>query len=344
MNKLEVGMIFSNLRQAFQFLGIENEYFGRQKNKELKLSEFCNWHKINKHSLIIDEVFEERKSFYQEQKTYSLDDLRDNFISVYNMFGRVPTYNEFDENTSISINTYASKLGLRGTVYDTLIEIYLSKEERDKYRESMNEYRRELGRTKGVKNFVKYTDVELQDNFKNVFDYYYQKYNSYPTRKIFNCVTKIDESVYRARYKMKWSELCEHYGYKTTVRFKAEHLALEMCKDILGCNYIPQKTFDWLINDRRHHLFCDGYSKELGLVIEFDGVAHRVPVKIYGGQKTTNRQKYNDMVKDTLLKEHGISVVRIDSRLNWYTEEGMRNILENELQKNNRSFELLEVS
>ena len=159
MNKLEVGMNFSNLRQAFQFLGIENEYFGRQKNKELKLSEFCNWHKINKHSLIIDEVFEERKSFYQEQKAYSLDDLRDNFISVYNMLGRVPTYNEFNENTSISINTYASKLSLCGTVYDALIEIYLSKEERDKYRESMNEYRREFGRTKGVKNFVKYTDA-----------------------------------------------------------------------------------------------------------------------------------------------------------------------------------------
>lgn len=33
MNKLKVGMKFSNLRQAFQFLGIENEYFGREKIK-----------------------------------------------------------------------------------------------------------------------------------------------------------------------------------------------------------------------------------------------------------------------------------------------------------------------
>lgn len=344
MNKLEVGMKFSSLKQAYQFLGIEDEYYGRQENKELKFSEFCKWHKITTRSLVVDEVFDERKELYHAQKTYSLDDLRDNFISVYNMFGRVPTYNEFDDNTSISINTYALKLGLRGTVYDALIEMYLSKEERNKYRVSMDEYRRELGRTKGVKNFVKYTDTELHDNFKNVFDYYYQKYNSYPTRKIFNSVTKIDESVYRARYKMKWSELCEHYGYKITVKFKAEHLALEMCKDILGCNYIPQKTFDWLINDRKHHLFCDGYFKELGLVIEFDGAAHRVPVKIYGGQKTTNRQKYNDIVKDNLLKEHGISVIRIDSRIKWYTEDGMREIIKTELEKNNLSYELLEVS
>ena len=344
MDKLAVGMKFSNLRQAFQFLGIENEYFGRQKNKELKLSEFCKWHKINKHSLIVDEVFEERKSLYHEQKTYTLDDLRDNFISVYNMFGRVPTYNEFDDNTSISINTYASKLGLRGTVYDTLIEMYLSKEEKDKYRESMEEYRKELGHIQGTKNFTKYTEDDLKINFKNVFDYYYQKYNSYPTRKIFNSVTKIDESVYRNRYKMKWSELCEYYGYKTTVKFKAERLALEMCKDILGYDYISQKTFDWLINDRRHHLFCDGYFEDLVLVIEFDGAAHRIPVKIYGGQETTNRQKYNDTVKDKLLKEHGITVIRIDSRLKWYTEDGMREIIKTELEKNNLSYDLLKVS
>ena len=128
MDKLAVGMKFSNLRQVFRFLGIENEYFGRQKNKELKLSEFCNWHKINKHSLIIDEVFAERKTIYYGQKNYSLDDLESNFISLYNKFGRVLTYNEFVENTSISLTTYCSKLNLSDKVYDTLIETYLSKE------------------------------------------------------------------------------------------------------------------------------------------------------------------------------------------------------------------------
>ena len=116
MNKLEVGMKFPSLKQAYQYLGIEDEYYGRQENKELKFSEFCNWHRINKHSLVIDEVFDKRKELYHAQKNYTLDDLRDNFISVYNMFGRVPTYNEFDENTLISINTYASKLDLHGTV------------------------------------------------------------------------------------------------------------------------------------------------------------------------------------------------------------------------------------
>lgn len=344
MGKLEVGMKFSNLRHAFQFLGIENEYFGQQKNKELKLSEFCNWHKINKHSLVIDEVFTERKTLYKEQKVHTLEDLKDNFISLYNKFGRVLTYNEFVENTSISLTTYCSKLNLSGQVYDSLIEMYLSKDIKDDYRNSMIEFRKKLGSDKGVMNFIKYTDDDLKTNFKKVFDYYYQKYNSYPTRKIFNYVSEIDESVYRSRYKKKWSELCEYYGYKTTIKFKAEHLALEMCKDLFGVDYIPQKTFNWLVNDKNHHLFCDGYFEGLRLVVEFDGAVHRVPVKIYGGQKGTDRQNYNDSVKDKLLREHNITVIRIDSRLKWYTEEGMLEIIKTELSKNNMSYDLLKVS
>ena len=32
MGKLEVGMKFSSLKKAYQFLGIENEYYGQRKN------------------------------------------------------------------------------------------------------------------------------------------------------------------------------------------------------------------------------------------------------------------------------------------------------------------------
>ena len=344
MGKLEVGMKFSNLRQAFQFLGIENEYFGRQKSKELKLSEFCNWHKINKHSLIIDEVFEERKSLYQEQKTYSLDDLRDNFISLYNKFGRVLTYNEFVDNSNISLTTYCKRLNLSGQVYEILISMYLSEKIKNEYLRDRKEFWKEIGSTKGVLNFIKYTEDDLDKNFKNIFEYYYDNYNSYPTRRVFNSVSQIDDSLYRKRLNMKWSEICEHYGYENSVRNKNEHLALEICKSILKTDYIPQKTFDWLINETNHHLFCDGYFESLGVVIEFDGVAHRIPVKVYGGIDTMNRQKHNDRIKDKLLKEHNIVVIRIDSRLKWYTEEGMLEIIKSELSKNNMSYDLLMAS
>ena len=165
MNKLEVGMKFSNLKQVFQFLGIENEYFGREKNKKLKLSEFCNWHRINKHSLVIDEVFENRKSLYHEQKTYTLDDLRNNFVSLYENFGRVLTYNEFIDNTNISLTTYCNKLNLSGQVYETLIGMYLSEEIKNEYLQERKEFWKEIGSTKGVLNFIKHSEDDLKNNF-----------------------------------------------------------------------------------------------------------------------------------------------------------------------------------
>lgn len=344
MNKLKVGMKFSNLRQAFQFLGIENEYFGREKNKELKLSEFCNWHRITKRSLVIDDVFDERKSLYKEQKTYTPDDLRDNFISLYNKFGRVLTYNEFVENTEISLTTYRKKLNLSGQVYEILIGMYLSEEIKNKYLQDRKDFWREIGSTKGVLNFIKYSEEDLEKNFKDIFNYYYDNYKSYPTRRVFNSVSKIDDSIYRKRLNMKWSELCEHYGYKNKVKNKNEHLALEICKSIFNTGYTPQKTFNWLINETNHHLFCDGYFENLGIVIEFDGVAHRKPVKVYGGEEKLYRQKHNDHIKDKLLKEHGIFVIRIDSRLKWYTKDGMYEILSKELQNNKYYNDLLKVS
>lgn len=344
MSKLEVGMKFSNLRSVFKFLDIEDEYFGRPESKCLKLSEFCNWHRINKHSIIIDEVFEERKSLYKGNKNYSLEDLKNNFISLYNQFGRVLTYDEFIKNTSISLTTYCYKLNLSNNIYDTLIEMYLSKEIKDEYRASMIEYRKNIGKKNGVINFTKYTDEDLEINFKNVFDYYYKNYNFYPTRNIFNSVSKIDESVYRNRLKKKWCELCEYYGYEIKFRFKSENIALEICRNLLNSDYIPQKTFDWLKNDKNHHLFCDGYFENLNLVIEFDGVTHRASVDFYGGKDTLKRQKYNDYTKDKLLKEHGINVIRIDSRLDWHTKDGMIKILKNEFLKNNIPCDLLKVS
>ena len=341
MNKLEVGMKFTNLRQAFQFLGIESEYFGAHKSKELKFSEFCNWHRINKHSLVIDEVFENRKSLYHEQKTYTLDDLRNNFVSLYEDFGRVLTYNEFIDNTNISLTTYCNKLNLSNQVYETLIGMYLSEEIKNEYLQERKEFWKEIGSTKGVLNFIKHSEDDLKNNFKQIFDYYYKNYNSYPTRRVFNAVSKIDESSYRKRLNKKWSELCEYYGYKIENRLKNEYLALEICKKLLKTEYTAQKTFEWLVNETKHHLFCDGYFENLNLVIEFDGAMHRTPVKAYGGQKRFERQKHNDYIKNKLLKEHDITVIRIDSRLNWYTEEGMLKILQSEFSKNNLSYNFL---
>ena len=330
MSKLEEGMVFPNLKQAFEFLDIESEFYGQCKNKEIKLSEFCEWHRLNKRSLIIDKVFDTRKNLYKKQRTYNEKDLEDNFINLYNKFGRVLTYEEFIKNTEISLTTYCNKLNLKGRVYDTLIEKYLSKEVMELYRNNMINLQR--NRAKARHYNKKYSDKDLEDNFKNVFNKYYNNYGTFPTRRIFNKISKIDESTYRKYYSLKWSELCEKYGYQNLPKYKSEYLALEICKSIFHCKYIPQKTFDWLINDSNHHLFCDGYFPKINLVIEFDGSGHRKNIKCWNNLE---RQIYNDKIKDDLLNKHQIKIIRIDSRLEWYTEKGMRNIINSELKKYN---------
>ena len=42
MGKLEVGMKFPSLKQAFQFLGIEDEYYGQRKKKCFLFKRFRN--------------------------------------------------------------------------------------------------------------------------------------------------------------------------------------------------------------------------------------------------------------------------------------------------------------
>ena len=44
--------------------------------------------------------------------------------------------------------------------------------------------------------------------------------------------------------------------------------------------------------------------ENLNLVVEFDGATHRIPVKIYGGQETTDRQKYNDSIKYAIVEDN----------------------------------------
>ena len=162
------------MKKAFIYLGIENEFYGRSENIDLKFSEFCEWHRITKRSIVVDKVFDERKHLYTPQKRYTLDELKDNFMNVYNKFGRTPTYNEFNENTSIPLNTYANKLKLSGVIYETLIEMYLSKEDKIKYAEFMKLYRKKLGETKGALNFRKCNNMDLENNFKMVFDNFYK--------------------------------------------------------------------------------------------------------------------------------------------------------------------------
>ena len=81
--------------------------------------------------------------------------MKDNFVSLYNKFGRVLTYNEFVDNTNISLTTYCKKLNLSGQVYEILIGMYLSEEIKNEYLRDRKEFWKEIAdRTVGFPGCV----------------------------------------------------------------------------------------------------------------------------------------------------------------------------------------------
>lgn len=325
-------MEFPNLKKVFIFLGIENEYFGQCKTKNLKLDEYCKWHRINKHRLIIDEVYDTKKKLYKKIFMFSEEDLKDNFLFVYNHYGRIPTYTEFDITTQISINSYANILGLKGVVYDRIINKYVKDENiLNEYYERRRKEKHKMSVENGKLSAV-YTLDELKTNLISIFDYYINTYGSHPSRALFDTVSKFDSSIYRKRFKKSWTEIIREFGYNLNVSNKCEEICIKMCDEILGETSIRQKTFPWLKKESSNYLMrCDAYYQTLNIVIEFDGEQHRHPVKKYGGIEAFKAIQERDKIKENLLNLHNIFLIRIDSRSKWYEREWLSSYLKNQL-------------
>ena len=86
--------------------------------------------------------------------------------------------------------------------------------------------------------------------------------------------------------------------------------------------YETEKTFDWLINPNTNHkLFVDIFFPKLNLAIEIDGEQHYKFLPYF--HKNEEEFLYNvnrDRIKDRLLKENGVDIIRIrkDSNYNLY--------------------------
>jgi hypothetical protein len=75
-------------------------------------------------------------------------------------------------------------------------------------------------------------------------------------------------------------------------------------------------------------MYCDGYFQEINLVIEFDGRQHKIPIDKYGGEKAFVRLQENDKLKEQLVKDHNIRLLRIDSKEEWYENEHLKQRLQ----------------
>lgn len=264
-------------------------------------------------------------------KRYSEYDLESNFNDVKNKYNKVPLFNEFNLDTNISINTYANRLHLKGKVYDKIVEYYSTQDEYDDYIKRKMAHKTSIGKITGAMSRI-YTDDILETNFRYIFDLYMRKYTKYPSKRLFDNISPIDNSQYRKRYNKSWTKICKSYGYDIKGKNIEETICLKMCAELFNSKYKSQKTWDWLIGVGGKNMYCDGYFKDLELVIEFDGSSHRIAVSKFGGEERLIRTKENDKLKENLLKQHDIKIIRIDSRLKWYKKEGLIKIIINECE------------
>lgn len=267
---------------------------------------------------------------------YTDDDLKNNFTYTVNKCGYIPLFNDFKIHSKISLNTYANRLKFKGTVYDDVVKLYSNDNDYADYIKRKNIHKTNVGKITGGLSKI-FSDDMLETNLRYIFDRYMMKYTKYPSRRLFDNISPIDSSQYRKRYKKSWTEICKSYGYIITSKFVEETICVKICSELFNSNYISQKTWDWLIGFGGKNMFCDGYFDELKLNIEFDGSSHRIAISKFGGEERLVRTKENDKLKEILLKDHSIKTIRIDSRLKWYTTEGLIKIIIDECE--NRGYD-----
>ena len=78
-------------------------------------------------------------------------------------------FTEFSDNTKISDITYASRLGLKGKVYDKIVEKYTTKNDYDEYIKRKSEHKTKVGKKTGAMS-AWYSDEWMESNFRYVFE------------------------------------------------------------------------------------------------------------------------------------------------------------------------------
>lgn len=77
-------------------------------------------------------------------------------------------------------------------------------------------------------------------------------------------------------------------------------------------NFQTEATFDWLLSDTGYNMFLDFYIPDKNIAIEYDGKQHYQYVEyIHHTKENFEKAVYRDKLKEALLSEHDIQLIRI---------------------------------
>lgn len=85
--------------------------------------------------------------------------------------------------------------------------------------------------------------------------------------------------------------------------------------DKYNIHYEQQKGYNGLIGLGGGNLLYDFYLPDYNLLIEYQGIQHKEPVKFFGGDKALKSQQKRDEIKREYALNHNINLLEI-----WYNE------------------------
>ena len=111
-----------------------------------------------------------------------------------------------------------------------------------------------------------------------------------------------------------WSNIMNILGIE-----KFQHTLISYGEDfiynILKTNNIDfhtEFTFDWLLSDTGNNMYIDFYIPSKNVAIEYDGMQHYKYVEyIHHTEENFHKSQIRDRLKEELLLEHGIKLIRI---------------------------------
>lgn len=327
MSWVDVIKMYGKFNELYDYIKIEYQnYYNNTKKQNIK--GFYDSHEYITQNLMEELDLKKLRSDVGVKKyRHTKEELIDNIYELKKVVGGIPIFTEFMVHSKISKQPYVTVFNLPNGKYENIIKSVVTEEEFKEYKQRQQDAKQEAGKLTGSMS-AKYDDVDYEDEFKRVFEYCKNEYGKYPTRELFNRLSEIDERNYRKKYNCSWTKVCKIYGYEIErTSNKAEKIVLELISKITNVTYEPQKTFPWLIGVNNFPLFCDGYYENLKLIVEFDGGQHRRPVPHYGGEKSFKNTVANDQVKNKLIPENGLKLLRISSEEEWYDIEYLKNKL-----------------
>jgi hypothetical protein len=130
------------------------------------------------------------------------------------------------------------------------------------------------------------------------------------TQKLWKCICECGNETYLTSHILA-SGHTNSCGCLRSEKVSRREVMISEILSSMGIKYISEKSFDDLKGVGNKSLRFDFFVPSINTVIEYDGMQHFIPIQYFGGETHYNRQKENDLIKDSYCDMNGIRLLRL---------------------------------